>query len=110
MRLKIWTTLCLVTSLALLACSSLILGPRPAASDQMALARYGANGLILFGVICVGLLLSAFLATRIMRQVREEFTKEALKNFQETLKQETKANGHPESGPEVDGASDRPLS
>lgn len=110
MRLKIWTTLIFVASLGILAASSTILGPRPDPSDRAALARYGAQGLMLFGVVCVGLLVAAFLATRIMRNVREQFAREALANFQDTLKQEAKQDGSVNTGPRVDGESDPPLS
>jgi hypothetical protein len=109
MRLKIWTTLVFVASLALLGASSAILGPRPDPSDRAALAKYGAQGLTLFGVVSVGLLVAAFLATRIMRNVREQFAKEALANFQNTLKQEEKQDGSVNTGSRVDGESDPPL-
>jgi hypothetical protein len=44
-----------------------------------------------------------------MRNVREQFAKEALANFQNTLKQEEKQDGSVNTGSRVDGESDPPL-
>lgn len=87
MRLKIFTTACVIAGLVMMALFPWILGMRPEgdAATKIALAEWGRMVLIYIAFTCFFCLAAFGGAIGVMRQAKREFLQETRKNLDELI-------------------------